>query len=74
MRTFVTRPGVPDATSEIECGFFGDQQNAAAAGAFRSAKIVRDGLRGTASVLDGHRRSSATLPHTPIYPDAAYDA
>jgi hypothetical protein len=74
MQTFVTRPGVPDATSEIECGFFGDQQNAAAAGTFGSAKIVRDGFRGTASVLDGHRRSSATLPQTPHLPDARYDA
>ena len=68
MRTFVTRPDVPDATSEIECGFFGDQQNAAAAGTFRSAKIVRDRSRGIASVLDGHRRSSATLPRTPCIP------
>ena len=74
MRALVARPGMPDATSEIECGFFGDQQNAAAAGAFGSAKIVRDGFRSTASVLDGHCRSSATLPHTPIYPDAGYDA
>lgn len=65
MRAIVARPGVPDATSEIERGFFGDQQNAAAAGAFGSAKIIRDGLGDAASELDGHRRTSATFPHTP---------
>ena len=65
MGTIVARPGVADATPKIERGFFGHQQNAAAARAFGSAKIVRHGLRGVASELDGHRRSSATFPHTP---------
>jgi hypothetical protein len=68
MRAFVARPGVPDATSQIECGFFSDQQNAAAARTFGSAKTMGGGFRSVAGELQGHRRSSATLPHTPFIP------
>lgn len=60
--TFVARPRVADAASQIESGFLGDQQNAAARRAFGSAKIVRYQLRSVASDLHGHRRSSATVP------------
>ena len=42
------------------------QQNAAATGAVGTAKIVSDGFRGSTGELNGHRRSSATLPHPPL--------
>lgn len=74
MRAFVARPGVADAASQVECGFFSDQQNAAAARAFRSAKIVGGGLRSIAGELQGHRRSSATLPHAPRLSRCCYHA
>jgi hypothetical protein len=68
VRTIVARPGVANATSQIECRFFSNQQNAAAARAFGSAKIVGSGFRRSAGELQGHRRFSATLPHTPSIP------
>jgi hypothetical protein len=65
MRAFVARPGVPDATSEIKSGFFGDQHDAVAAGAFGAAEIVSHGVRGSAGQTNCHRRSSATFPTSP---------
>jgi len=58
---------VADATSEIKRGFLGDQQNAAAARAFGSAELVGYRLRGVASELDAHRRTSSTFPS--LHPD-----
>jgi hypothetical protein len=74
VRAFVARPGMADATSQIERGFFSDQQNAAAARAFGSAKTVGGGLRSIAGELQGHRRSSATLPHTPRLSQCSHHA
>jgi len=68
VRTIVARPGVPNAPSQIECRFFSDQQNASAARAFGAAKIVGSGFRSSAGESQGHRRFSATLPHTPSNP------
>ena len=72
MGTLVARPSVADATSQIERGFFGDQQNAVAAGAFRSAKVIRYRLRRVASELDGSSSNLRDVPsHTPICPDTS---
>jgi hypothetical protein len=52
----VTRPGVPDASRKVECGFLGNQQHATAARALGSAKIAGRKALGVAA-MDAHRRS-----------------
>ena len=74
MRTFVTRPGVPDATSEIECGFSAISRMLPQRGHLGRRKSCVTGSGGLQAywtvIVDPPRRS-----HThPIYPDAAYDA
>ena len=65
VRAIVARPGVTDTSLEIERGLLGHQQDAPAARALRSAKIMRHSLRAVAGALDAHRRSSSTLPTAP---------
>ena len=70
MSAIIANPGVTYASSEIELGFFGHQQDAPAAGTVRSAEIKgRRGRFGVAGELDAHRRISSTVlsPH-PIDP------
>ncbi len=67
----VAGPVVIDTTLDVEPGFLGDQQDAAAARAFRPAQIfTRKGpgqRQRLARALDEHRRSSSTFRHRTPY-------
>jgi len=64
----IARPGMADASGDVECGFLGNKQHAAAARASRPAKMVgRNAL--DAGTMDAHRRFSSTLPPHPELPD-----
>jgi len=61
MAALVARPSVPDTALEIELGFLGEEQDAAAAWAIRPAEIF--GRRRLARGLNSHRRFSSTARH-----------
>ena len=68
MVAVIARPSMADASGDVERGFLGNKQHAAATRASRPAKTMGRNVL-DAGTMDAHRRSSSTLPPHPELPE-----